>query len=217
MAALLKTTEADPTVPAALRADHLSGFDKPARPRRTRPAPAAAQAEVETLLATDPDAAAAALARHVDRFAGNATFLLWASQTFSELAVARPSHGLPARTLATEAWAALLCTVVLPPGDDDQGLRLIDRLERLHELNQRFDPPLDYQEQLDSALQSFAASGPRSALAAANLLTASNPTLALQLAESSDDSLGRVLVCATAPRTEEELDRCAAALAGVAS
>lgn len=90
MAALLKTTEADPTVPAALRADHLSGFDKPARPRRTRPAPAAAQAEVETLLATDPDAAAAALARHVDRFAGNATFLLWASQTFSELAAARP-------------------------------------------------------------------------------------------------------------------------------
>lgn len=127
MAALLKTTEADPTVPAALRADHLSGFDKPARPRRTRPAPAAAQAEVETLLATDPDAAAAALARHVDRFAGNATFLLWASQTFSELAAARPSHGLPDRTLATEAWAALLCTVVLPPGDDDQGLRLIDR------------------------------------------------------------------------------------------
>lgn len=117
MAALLKTTEADPTVPAALRADHLSGFDKPARPRRTRPAPAAAQAEVETLLATDPDAAAAALARHVDRFAGNATFLLWASQTFSELAAARPSHGLPDRTLATEAWAALLCTVVLPPGD----------------------------------------------------------------------------------------------------
>ena len=50
MAALLKTTAADPTVPAALRADHLSGFDKPARPRRTRPAPAAAQAEVETLL-----------------------------------------------------------------------------------------------------------------------------------------------------------------------
>ena len=87
----------------------------------------AGQAEVETLLATDPDAAAAALARHVDRFAGNATFLLWASQTFSELAAARPSHGLPDRTLATEAWAALLCTVVLPPGDDDQGLRLIDR------------------------------------------------------------------------------------------
>ena len=55
---------------------------------------------------------------YVDRFAGNATFLLWASQTFSELAAARPSHGLPDRTLATEAWAALLCTMVLPPGDD---------------------------------------------------------------------------------------------------
>ena len=56
MAALLKTTEADPTVPAALWPDHLSGFDKPARPRRTRPAPAAAQAEVETLLG-DPSKA----------------------------------------------------------------------------------------------------------------------------------------------------------------
>jgi hypothetical protein len=198
MASLLKTADSDPALPEALRADHLSQFDKPAKQRRPRPSAAAAQAEVEALLGTDPDAAAAALARYVDRLAGNAGFLLWASQAFSELADRRPSRGLPDRTLATDAWATLLCTVVVPPGDDDLGLQLIDRLDKLHALNQRFDPPLDYQEQVDSALQSFAASGPRSALAAANLLTATNPTLALQLAEASDDSLGRVLVCATA-------------------
>ncbi len=88
--------------------------------------------------------------------------------------------------------------MVLKPSDDDVGLQQIDRLEQLHELVRRFDPPIGYTEQYDTALESFAGSGPRSALAAANLLTATNPSLALQLAEGSDDSLGRVLVCASA-------------------
>ena len=88
--------------------------------------------------------------------------------------------------------------MVLKPEDDDRGLQLIDRIEQLYQLVQRYDPPLGYREQYDTALESFAGHGPRSALAAANLLTATNPSLALQLAEASDDSLGRVLVCASA-------------------
>ncbi len=67
MASLLKTADSDPALPEALRADHLSQFDKPAKQRRPRPSAAAAQAEVEALLGTAPDAAAAVLTCYFDR------------------------------------------------------------------------------------------------------------------------------------------------------
>ncbi len=198
MTALLGTARSDAALPAGLRSDELLNFDKPARPRRPRLTAATAKAEVEALLVSDPDGAASALHRAVDRLSTNVTFLLWAAEVFADLAGQRPRGGLPDRTLLTDAWASLLCTVVLRPASDDRGLELIDRLQALHELTVRFNPPIGYQEQFDTALESFAGAGPRSALAAANLLTSSNPALALQLAENSDDSLGRVLVCASA-------------------
>lgn len=198
MTSLVKAADSDPVLPPGLRSGELTGLDKPERPRRPRITAGAARAQVEALLSTDPKAAAELLRRHVDRLSTSCGFLLWASQTFSVLASDRSTPGLPDRQLTTDAWAALLCTVLLPANGDDRGLQLIDRLEQLHDLIGRFDPPIGYQEQYDTALQSFAQAGPRSALAAANLLTATNPALALRLAERSDDSLGRVLVCATA-------------------
>lgn len=198
MTGLLTNAGSDPVLPASMRSGELLDFDKPERPRRPRLTAAAATAEVEALLLTDPDGAAATLRRAVDRLSGNVTFLLWASAVFADLAARRPRGGLPDRALLTDAWASLLCTVVLRCASDDRGLELIDRLQALYELTLRFNPQIGYQEQFDTALESFAAAGPRSSLAAANLLTASNPALALQLAENSDDSLGRALVCASA-------------------
>lgn len=158
---------------------------------------AAARKQIEALRASgDQERLVAKLSASVDRFSDHAPFLAYASDLFAELA--RHADGTFDPDLFRSAWATTLCAVVPGATTDEEGVAFIKRVETMSVIGAGFDPAIGYYEEVETALKSFGKAGPRSALAAANALSASNPALALEVAEGADDSLGEVLVRASA-------------------
>lgn len=164
---------------------------------RARPGDlAAAQRQVAALVAKgDPVALESALSAMVDRFSEEPGFLAFASDTFWTMS---SGDGSRDAELARKAWATTLCAVIPGADNDDQGVDLIRRLAEQYAVGNAFDPAIGYYEEYETALEAFGRAGPRSALAAANLLTATNPAKSLEVVASADDSLGEVLVRASA-------------------
>ena len=194
----LDETSATGTLPAEGADPSAASMDK-WQPGTTRARPAdlaAARRQVADLLAAgDPEALESTLSAMVDRFADEPDFLTFASDTFWSLSAAGPDRD---PELARKAWATTLCAVIPGAATDDQGVDLIRRLNEQYAVGNTFDPAIGYYEEYETALEAFGKAGPRSALAAANLLTATNPAKALEVAEGADDSLGQVLVRASA-------------------
>ncbi len=187
------------------------GLEITAESRDLKRGPRAAKERIRELAdAGNPEGLVVALRGYVDRFADDPGFLGYAADVFWELADLPILDDLDRdRGLSLLAWATLQCAVVPGATDDRQGLEFVSRVETMWPVNQAFEPPVGSYEEFELALVEFGRAGPRSALAAASLLTANSPAAALHVLDGADPGLATTLVRASAHGELGEYDQAA--------
>lgn len=112
-------------------------------------------------------------------------------------------------TMAQLAWGSAL--MLAPPlaRSDDDAIRMIGLLDRLYQAGRRSPNPIGTFSEFEQALLLFAAAGPQATLRAADLLSAEDPQLALDLVAGRDESAETVLVSAVASSELDDFSRAA--------
>ena len=112
--------------------------------------------------------------------------------------------------MAQVAWATTL--LLAPPiaRSDDDATRIIGLVDRLFQSGRRRPEPVASFAEFEDVLVRLAASGPRAALRAADLLAAESPSLALELVAGRDESADATLVAAVASSELDDFPRAAA-------
>lgn len=113
-------------------------------------------------------------------------------------------------TLAQLAWGTAL--LLAPPiaRSDEDAARIINLVDHLFQSGRRRAEPVASFAEFEAVLVRLAASGPRSALRAADLLAAEDPGLALELVAGSPESAEAALVAAVASSELDDFARAAA-------
>jgi len=113
-------------------------------------------------------------------------------------------------TLAQLAWGTAL--LLAPPiaRSEEDATRIIGLVDRLFQAGRRRAEPVASFAEFEQMLVRLAATGPRAALRAADLLAAEDPVLALELVAGSHESADAALVAAVASSELDDFPRAAA-------